>query len=192
MDKQSLRHIIREYKKTLSAEELARKSSNAITALKSNSRFQQAATVCLYASLADEVDTTELIEHHKRKKRILLPSVKGDDIELHEYGMFDTTLIGDFGITESCGTLFTDYDSIDLVIVPGMAFDKNGNRLGRGKGYYDKLLSRIKAHKVGLCFDFQMVNSVPTQPHDIRMDEVIHSASAPATPSDGRSKLPAK
>ncbi len=188
MDKKSLRRIIRERKAAHTSEELAAKSKTAIHFLETHCWFRRAGTVCLYSSLADEVDTHELIERYKKTKRILLPTVKGDVIELHEYGKQDSTKTGDFGISESTGALFTDYDSIELVIVPGMAFDSKGNRLGRGKGYYDKFLSQTKARKVGLCFDFQMVDSVPTLPHDIRMDEVIHSASAPATPSDGQSE----
>ena len=72
------------------------------------------------------------------------------------------------------GALFTDYATIDLVIVPGVAFDRDGNRLGRGKGYYDRLLPRIpSAYKVGICFPFQIIEEVPAEPFDIRMDEII-------------------
>ena len=75
---------------------------------------------------------------------------------------------------EPTGALFTDYATIDLVIVPGVAFDRDGNRLGRGKGYYDRLLPRIpSAYKVGICFPFQIVEEVPAEPFDIRMDEII-------------------
>ncbi len=188
MEKKSLRKLIRERKAAYTHEELTAKSRQAINTLETHNLFGKAGIVCLYSSLNDEVDTHELIERYKDRKQILLPTVRGDMIELHEYGKQDNMKAGDFGISESCGPLFTDYDSIELVVVPGMAFDKKGNRLGRGKGYYDKFLSQTKARKVGLCFDFQMVDSVPTLPHDIRMDEVIHSASAPATPSDGQSE----
>ena len=82
--------------------------------------------------------------------------------------------IGAYGIEEPTGALFTDYATIDLVIVPGVAFDRDGNRLGRGKGYYDRLLPRIpSAYKVGICFPFQIVEEVPAEPFDIRMDEII-------------------
>ncbi len=189
MDKKALRRTIRERKAEHTAEELAQKSLEAIKKLETHDRFIRAEVVCLYSSLSDEVDTHDLIERYKAEKRILLPSIDNGVIELHEYGTADATQMGDFGITESCGRVFTDYDSIELAVIPGMAFDAEGNRLGRGKGYYDKFLPQIKAHKVGLCFDFQMLDTIPTLPHDIRMDEVIHSASAPATPSDGLSEL---
>ena len=75
---------------------------------------------------------------------------------------------------EPSGELFTHYDSIDVAIIPGMAFDAGGNRLGRGKGYYDRLLARIPdVYKIGICFDFQKVESVPADINDIKMDEVI-------------------
>ena len=81
---------------------------------------------------------------------------------------------GAFGIMEPVGQLVTDYDHIDLAVVPGMAFDACGHRLGRGKGYYDRLLPRLShCYKIGICFDFQKVPSVPTEPTDIAMDEVL-------------------
>ena len=79
-----------------------------------------------------------------------------------------------YGIEEPTGELFTDYADIDFIVVPGVAFDRNGNRLGRGKGYYDRLLPRIpSAYKAGICFPFQLVEEVPAEPFDIRMDEII-------------------
>ena len=62
---------------------------------------------------------------------------------------------------------------IDLAVIPGMAFDRDGHRLGRGKGFYDKLLPGIKCRKIGLCFSFQLADSVPIEPHDIVMDMVL-------------------
>ena len=81
---------------------------------------------------------------------------------------------GSFGIQEPTGELFTDYDTIDVAIIPGMAFDAEGHRLGRGKGYYDRFLSRVPhLYKIGLCFSWQLVDHVPYDEHDIKMDEVI-------------------
>jgi 5-formyltetrahydrofolate cyclo-ligase len=81
--------------------------------------------------------------------------------------------VGAYGILEPTGPLFTDYDSIDLAVVPGVAFTRDGVRLGRGKGYYDRLLPRIKSPKVGICFPFQILESIPTEPFDVKMDEVV-------------------
>ena len=75
---------------------------------------------------------------------------------------------------EPTGEVFTDYDAIDVAIIPGMAFDEAGHRLGRGKGYYDRFLARVpNLYKIGLCFSWQVVPHIPCDEHDIRMDRII-------------------
>ena len=78
-------------------------------------------------------------------------------------------------IPEPVGRLFTDLNKIDVILVPGVAFDRTLNRLGRGKGFYDKILSQTKACKIGICFDFQLLDRIPTEVHDVRMTQVISS-----------------
>ena len=136
-------------------------------------RWQEARTVLLYHSLPDEPDTHAFIRQWTGRKRILLPVVVGDDLELRAYAGDETLQTGAFRIAEPTGKAFTDYAAIDLAIVPGMAFDRRGNRLGRGKGYYDRLLPRLVAYKIGLCFPFQMVEDIPAEAHDVRMDEIV-------------------
>ena len=80
---------------------------------------------------------------------------------------------GSSAISGPTGDVFEQIDSIDLIIVPGIAFDKNMNRLGRGKAYYDKLLKDTNAFKAGVCFDFQIIQRVPAESHDVKMDDVI-------------------
>ena len=148
-------------------------SASVIQKLKSNTLFQAAQTICLYNSLPDEVDTRALIDELKSQKRILLPSIQDGDIVLHEYAPSDTLAEGHYGIQESQGRVFTDFGNIDLIVVPGMAFDTQGNRLGRGKGYYDRFLPKVRAHKIGLCFGFQYFEHIAHDIHDVKMDEVI-------------------
>lgn len=149
-------------------------SAEILAALEAHPAFRAASTVLLYHSLKDEVDTHAFIRKWSRKKRILLPVVVGDDLELRIYTGPDDMAIGAYGIEEPIGELFTDYAAIDFIAVPGVAFDRSGNRLGRGKGYYDRLLPRIpSAYKAGICFPFQLVEEVPAEAFDIRMDEVI-------------------
>ena len=113
-----------------------------MAALEDHPAFKAAHTILLYHSLKDEVDTHNFIRKWSRYKRILLPAVVKD--------------------------------AIDLIIVPGVGFDRQGNRLGRGKGYYDRLLPRIpSAYKIGICFPFQLVEEIPAEPFDIRMDEIV-------------------
>ena len=81
---------------------------------------------------------------------------------------------GFFDIMEPVGEPFERYEDIDLAVVPGMAFDSQNNRLGRGKGYYDRMLPRLtKAYKIGVCFDFQRLPGIPADEHDCKVDEVI-------------------
>lgn len=149
-------------------------SAEILAALEAHPAFRAANTVLLYYSLPDEVDTHDFIGKWSTKKRILLPVVAGNDLELRVYTNPADLAVGAYGIGEPTGALFTDYAAIDFIAVPGVAFDRNGNRLGRGKGYYDRLLPRIPAaYKAGICFPFQIVEEIPAEPFDIRMDEII-------------------
>ncbi len=83
--------------------------------------------------------------------------------------------IGAYGIEEPTEGKFNNLKDIDLAIIPGVAFDRRGNRLGRGKGYYDRLLPfLVGTYKLGICFPYQLLESVPTEDFDIRMNEVIY------------------
>ena len=176
MNKTELRKLIRAQKREVTAQQLAQFSASVCRQLLASSRWKAAQTVLLYASLPDEVDTSVLlIDALKAEKRALLPVVKGDVLELKTY--HEVTETGSFGIQEPVGEAFFNYDEIDLAIIPGMAFDVNGHRLGRGKGYYDRLLPLISAYKIGLCFPFQLVDEVPFEPHDQIVNEVISKES---------------
>ena len=149
-------------------------SAKILAALEAHPAFRAATTVLLYHSLKDEVDTHAFIRKWSNEKRILLPVVVGDELELRLYTGPEDMATGTYGIEEPVGETFTDYADIDFIAVPGVAFDRKGNRLGRGKGYYDRLLPRIPAaYKAGICFPFQIVEEVPAEAFDIRMDEII-------------------
>lgn len=135
-----------------------------------------AKTIMLYYSLPDEVDTHELTgQLVAQGKTVLLPRVTADGtIEVCQYAGADDLRPGPFGIMEPVGPLFTRLSDIDAVVVPGMAFDSTGRRLGRGRGYYDRFFSAAPPlYKIGLCFPFQLVDCVPAEPHDVVMDAVI-------------------
>jgi 5-formyltetrahydrofolate cyclo-ligase len=170
-NKKDLRIHIKELKKKQSAERLKEWSQSALLALESHPLFICAQTVLCYYSLGDEIDTHDFISRWSKKKNILLPVVHGDILELHLYN--NELIKGTFGIYEPTSKATDNYDQIDLAIIPGVAFDLHGARLGRGKGYYDRLLPLIKAYKIGLCFGFQKVENIFTEPHDIPMDEII-------------------
>ena len=106
-----------------------------------------------------------------------MPQVTGSStMVLRQYEGPESLVEGAFGIMEPIGKLFTDYEKVELAIVPGMAFDRAGHRLGRGKGYYDRLLPQLtNAFKIGICFDFQFRSYIPHEEHDEVMNEVIPS-----------------
>lgn len=160
--------------KALHQDTAAIDSEKAMAALETHPAFQVAKTVLLYYSLPDEVNTHGLIERWYRRKRLLLPVVKGTELELRLYRGSNHMATGAFGIAEPEGTPFTDYAAITLAVVPGMAFDVQGNRLGRGKGFYDRLLPQLmQARKIGICFPYQLTDNIPADPSDFRMDDII-------------------
>ena len=171
IDKKSLRRFIKAQKDLYSSLK-DEQSASIIKKLEADEDFLRAQTVLLYYSLPDEVDTHAFVSRYYLKKRLLLPVVKGETLELK---VFQGELHeGTFGIQEPEGETFEAFDQIELVVVPGMAFDKEGKRLGRGKGFYDRLLPRLThAKKIGICFPYQLVDDVPTTPQDIPMDKVI-------------------
>ena len=134
-------------------------------------------TILLYHSLPDEVCTHTLIRHlADQGKIILLPTVVGNELTLHRYeGEQALAASNAYGIQESLGTLHSDLAAIDLAIIPGMAFTPQGDRLGRGRGYYDRLLPQLRCPLISIAFPFQILTHIPTEPHDIRMTEVITS-----------------
>lgn len=143
--------------------------------LETHPLFQQAHTVLMYHSLPDEVRTHDFIRKWYVSKRILLPVVKEDGLELYTYNGPDRMKTGAYGIEEPTEGKFTDLRQIDLAVIPGVAFDRHGNRLGRGKGYYDRLLPFLATtYKLGICFPYQLLESIPTEPFDICMDEVLY------------------
>lgn len=176
MNKSELRKIIRAKKRLFDKKALAEQSLVRIQELLQHPRVQSAQTILMFHSLPDEVDTHEVINLLAAQgKTVLLPIVTGKtDMMLRRYANPDDLHIGPFNIMEPIGEPFNDYDQIELAVIPGMAFDEEGHRLGRGRGYYDRFLPLLPhAYKLGLCFDFQKVEHVPTDANDITMDEVL-------------------
>ncbi len=80
---------------------------------------------------------------------------------------------GRFGIPEPAEPVFAAEDELDLILVPGVAFDRVGRRVGHGGGFYDRLLPQYRVSRAGICFDFQCLGAVPAEEHDIRMNWVV-------------------
>ena len=133
-------------------------------------------TVMAYWPLSDEVDIRPLTDQLVAEGHaVVLPKVVDDErMELRCYSSPADLVEGAFHIMEPVGEAFTDYERIDVVLVPGVAFDAAGRRLGRGRGYYDRFLAACpQLYKIGVCFPFQRVAEVPGEAHDVVMDEVI-------------------
>lgn len=175
MTKHELRKEIRAAKKAVSFLEKCRRSEGIMAQVGQLEQFRKAHTVLLYWSMEDEVQTHDFVNRWYKEKCLLLPCVDGDDLRLRQYTGAECLKAGEqFGIGEPTGPEFTDLDQVELIIVPGVAFDLKGNRMGRGRGFYDRLLkSTPKAYKVGVAFDFQIVDQVPVEAFDVAMDKVI-------------------
>lgn len=129
--------------------------------------------ILLYHPMADEIDVMKAVRKWAETKEIYLPAIEGDDIVIRQYKSEQDLKIGKYGILEPVGAVLDNPEEMDLVIVPGRAFDIRGYRLGRGKGYYDRLLPKMRAIKIGVCFDCQYIFRVPAEEHDIPMDYVV-------------------
>jgi len=181
MDKSELRKEIRHRKRQFTQAQLGELSLSAISLLHNHPKVKAAHTLLLYHSLPDEVNTHEwLDELVAAGKQVLLPVViDGENMILREYTGKHDLAEGSFHILEPIGKLFPEsrYQEIEVAIIPGMSFDKEGHRLGRGKGYYDRFLSKSATlYKIGVCFGFQKESTIPSESHDIVMDEVIISS----------------
>ncbi len=145
-------------------------------------QFAAAKTVMFYVDARSEVRTRDLVEIAlKRGKTVAIPYCNGDDLVPWPLTSLDELSPGAFGILEPPAELRDSPDrlidplAIDLIGVPAVAFDHHGNRLGSGRGYYDRLLPRLRANaiKIGLAYECQIVDEVPVEPHDVPMDVVI-------------------
>ena len=175
MDKKETRAYIRTLKKRFTEEEKQKESARIWEQLEQHPLFRNSRCIFIYWSMADEVKTADFIHKWHKNKDFILPCVVGEELELKHFSSEQDLQKGErFEIPEPVGEALADYAAIDLAIVPGMAFDRHGHRLGRGKGYYDKTLCHIKAPKIGVCFSFQFLEEVPVDGFDIPMDEVIH------------------
>jgi 5-formyltetrahydrofolate cyclo-ligase len=176
MLKSELRRLIREKKGQFTQQQLCELSLPIVGRIKP--MLKDAKTIVAYYSLPDEVDTHGFIDQLLADgKTVYLPKViSNEEMVLCRYTGAESLSLGAFGIMEPVGRQIAADEVIDAVLVPGMAFDGDGNRLGRGKGYYDrflKSLSHPRPQLIGVCFDFQKVDMVPTESTDVRVDVVV-------------------
>lgn len=172
MDKNTIRRKIKDMKAMLLESEKIMASEHVFKQLEQTAAFIMANNILLYHSLPDELSTHAFLRKWHTRKNFFLPRVNGVNLEILPYD--ESRLeFGAFHIEEPTGNNITDPDDIELIIVPGVAYDRKGNRLGRGKGFYDKLLRDSNAVTIGIVYDFQLIDEVPVESHDVGVDIVI-------------------
>lgn len=172
MEKADIRRKIKAMRSMLLETERLSAADEVFEKLEQTAAFLLADRILMYHSLPDELSTHRFLDKWHDRKRFYLPRVNGVNLEILPYD--ESRLeIGAFHIEEPTGNDTVSPDEIELVIVPAVAYNKKGNRLGRGRGFYDRLLASTKATKVGVGYEFQMVEKIPAEPHDVKMDMVI-------------------
>ncbi|MBP5365080.1 MAG: 5-formyltetrahydrofolate cyclo-ligase [Bacteroidales bacterium] len=176
MEKKEIRRYVKELKSQLSPEEKLNGETKVLEQLRNNAAIARCENLVAYWAMPDELPTRQIIEYFLQSKKIFLPVVCGTTLEFRRfesekelkaearYGIFEPT---------SEETLTGD-GSNTVILVPGVAFTAQGLRLGRGGGYYDRILAQLpKAHKTGIALKCQLLDSLPVEQHDAIMDEVI-------------------
>ena len=168
------------------AEQLATKSTVICKTIISSTQFQNASEIFAYMALPDEVDLADVIKQAiQDKKKVALPKIISKENGIMQFFYLDSqkalaqqTSSGAYGIPEPAENLPAAPDPTlkTLILVPGRAFTKDGDRLGRGKGYYDRFLAKKRLPNItvaGVCFDFQVLPELPTDPNDVKMDIIL-------------------
>jgi 5-formyltetrahydrofolate cyclo-ligase len=170
--KKQLRKLVKVRIKALSAAEKEKRATALLRAVWNHPLFASAQHVMLFWPLPDEINTIPLIEHaHAVGKHVFLPVVVGDDLVVKPYNP-TTMQPGAFGILEPQGEPVSP-TVLDVIVVPGVAFDAACNRMGRGKGFYDRLLANASVPTIGVCYAEQYYLNIPTEVHDVPLHNVL-------------------
>lgn len=175
MDKKLLRKEIREKKKALSPAYIEETSHRLAELFFDTSHYQNSKTVYGYLSYNQEVRTLPILEQALRDgKKVAVPKVYGDTMRFIYLDDLSAVAPGCMSIPEPIADEPVAEDPTALVLMPGVAFDRNGNRMGYGGGFYDRFLAQEPEHPtVALCYAFQMVDKIPTDDYDIPVDLVL-------------------
>ena len=175
MDKKELRARIRERKRAMTESEIEGKSALLGIQFRACELYREAKTIYGYLPYNQEVRTTAMLAQAMRDgKRVAVPKVYGDEMRFIYLVDFNGIEKGYAGIPEPVADGPVADDPTALVLMPGMAFDKEGHRIGYGGGFYDKFLEKEPNHPtLALCYDFQMLEHLETEEHDIPVDVVI-------------------
>ncbi|MBQ6851951.1 MAG: 5-formyltetrahydrofolate cyclo-ligase [Oscillospiraceae bacterium] len=175
MDKKTLRQQIRELKRGMTLEQISQASARLMEAFINTSQYKEAKSIYGYLPYNQEVRTWSILERALQDgKRVAVPKIYGDDMRFIYLSDLSQVEKGFGGIPEPVGDGPVADDRTALVLMPGLAFTKDGDRMGYGGGYYDRFLANEPAHPtVALCYDFQIVEHIPTEDYDVPVDLVL-------------------
>lgn len=178
LDKKETRKRVLQQRRAFSASDKTLAELQMLLYLQSWDVFRNAATIHIFLSKTDEPNTAPMLEDcWKSGKKTGVPCVLPDTFELFHSQLksFDDLRSGSLGVLEPSpeNRISMTPESFDLVIIPGVAFDRQGGRLGYGKGYYDRFLDQTNAFRLALAFDFQVLENVPTEKHDVPMNGIL-------------------
>lgn len=175
MDKTELRKMIREQKRAMTPQQIENASCALGRKLAEAEQYRQAKTIYGYLPYNQEVRTVAILERAIREgKRVAVPKVYGDEMRFIYIEDLTSVEKGYSGIPEPIADSPVADDPTALVLMPGLAFDRQGNRIGYGGGFYDKFLAKEPEHPtVALCYDFQVLESIETDSYDIPVDLVL-------------------
>lgn len=174
-NKNSIRGLIKQKRNSIPVGEKVKKSEMIIGRLVSLEEFKTARSIMVYSSLKDEVGTKEIIEHcFSAGKQVSVPKIQDGSLIPCLINSFEDLGKGMFGVPEPKTIFPVEKKSIELFIVPGIAFDKAGNRIGYGYGYWDRLLSGVdKTLIIGLAFECQIVENINVEPQDRMVGKIV-------------------
>lgn len=175
MDKKELRRTIREKKRAMTEDEIESRSAKLAQLLYASEAYRNAKTIYGYLPYNQEVRTVPMLEQALRDgKRVAVPKVFGDEMKFLYLEDLTKVAKGYAGIPEPIADEPEARDNSALVLMPGLAFDPQGHRIGYGGGFYDKFLSAEPNHPtLALCYDFQLLPELETEEHDIPVDTVL-------------------
>jgi 5-formyltetrahydrofolate cyclo-ligase len=177
-NKDDIREFISGKRKMLRFEWVMQQSEIAAKKMIALPEFRKAKTVCCYVALPGEVMTQEIIEKcWDGNKKVCVPAFR-EETKRYELAGFERNARlaeGLYGVPEPAEAGWTACEKVDFIVVPGLAFDASGGRVGHGGGHYDKILQRLRkqAFRAGLAFDFQVLGRVPMETWDVGVDAVI-------------------
>jgi len=172
--KDAVRREFLQRRESLKAEFRSRSDRGIIRNLLSLKELHEARTALFYSPVRGEPDLTPLIKSFlKNRGEVVFPKVVGDQLIPYAVNSLNHLRRGRFGILEPVKGREIAPEDLDVALIPGITFDRRGYRIGFGKGYYDRLLSRIRGLKIGVAYSFQVLERVPRDPWDVPVDVIV-------------------